>query len=78
MFIESFFRAHKRLQDLQRAHGSIEGLYRMITTPIPGTVDTVEARQKHKGPKVTTVFKILMRTAPMPVTVGTFETAMKA
>ena len=37
------------------------------------TVDTFEARQKHKGPKAKTVLRIAMRTIPIPVTVGIFE-----
>ena len=36
------------------------------------TVDTFEARQKRKGPKVTTVLRIAMRTTPIPVTVDIF------
>ena len=56
-----------------RLHVSIEGLYKRRSAPIPVTAGTFEARQKHKGPKVTTVMRVAMRSAPIPVTVGTFE-----
>ena len=45
----------------------------MRTTRIHVTVGTSEARQKHERPKVTTVMRIAMSTAPIPVTVGSYE-----
>ena len=66
---------HRSLQEgLLRVHGSMEDEYKTRATPMPVSVGTFEARQKHKEPKVTTVTRIAMRTAPIPVTVGTFET----
>ena len=37
------------------------------------TVDMFEARQKHKRPKLTIVPRIVVKTTPIPVTVGIFE-----
>ena len=65
---------HRRLQEgLLSAHGSIEDLSKTTPTAIPVTVGTLEARQKLKGPKATTVMSIAMRTAAIPLTAGTFE-----
>ena len=62
----------RRLQQgLLRAHGSIEDLYKRRAIPV--TVGTFEARQKLKGPKVTTGMRLAMRTAPIPVTAGSFD-----
>ena len=61
---------HRRLQEgLLTVHGSLEDLYQTRATPIPVTLGTFEARQKLKRPKVTTVMRIVMRTALIPVTV---------
>ena len=47
--------------------------YSRLTAVIVETVDTLEARQKRKGPKATTVLRITMRTTLIPVTVGIFK-----
>ena len=63
---------HRRLQEyLLRVHGSIEDLYKTRATEIPVTVGTSEARQTHKGPNVTKGMRIAVKTARIPVTVGT-------
>ena len=66
MFIEGLEMVHRRLQEgLLSVHGSTEDLHKTKATAIPVTVGTFEARQKHKGPKVTTVMRVAMRTAPI-------------
>ena len=58
---------HRRLSEgLLRVHGSVEDLYK--------TRGTFEWRQKLKGSKVSTVMRVAIKTAPIPMTVGTFQT----
>ena len=58
---------HSRLQEvLLRVHSSTEESCKTKATRIPVIAGTVEARQKHKGAKVTTLMKVAMKTTPDP------------